>query len=127
MGAHTDPDRLQKPLVRVGDRGKEQWKAVTWDEAFTYIADKMKAIKAQHGAESISMFNHGVGVRFIQHVLKSYGCTNFAGPSFAQCRGPRDVASHEPPRMSAKAASIGPSSGSPSSATPEATATAGAT
>jgi len=91
VGAHYDPDRLQKPLVRVGDRGKEQWKAVTWDEAFTYIAEKMKAIKAQHGAESIAMFNHGVGVRFIQHVLKSYGCTNFAGPSFAQCRGPRDV------------------------------------
>jgi thiosulfate reductase/polysulfide reductase chain A len=91
VGAHYDPDRLQKPLVRVGDRGKEQWKAVTWDEAFTYIAAKMKAIKAQHGAESIAMFNHGVGVRFIQHVLKSYGCTNFAGPSFAQCRGPRDV------------------------------------
>ncbi len=24
-------------------------------------------------------------------MLRSYGCTNFAGPSFAQCRGPRDV------------------------------------
>jgi thiosulfate reductase/polysulfide reductase chain A len=91
VGTHYDPDRLQKPLLRVGDRGKQEWKAVTWDEAFTYIADKMKAIKAQHGAESIAMFNHGIGVRFIQHVLKSYGCTNFAGPSFAQCRGPRDV------------------------------------
>jgi thiosulfate reductase/polysulfide reductase chain A len=91
VGTHFDPDRLRKPLLRVGDRGRQEWKAVTWDEAFTYIADKMKAIKAQHGAESIAMFNHGIGVRFIQHVLKSYGCTNFAGPSFAQCRGPRDV------------------------------------
>jgi thiosulfate reductase/polysulfide reductase chain A len=91
VGSHFDPDRLQKPLVRRGERGKEQWTAVTWDEAFTYIAERMQKIKAQHGAESIAMFNHGVGVRFIQHVLKSYGCTNFAGPSFAQCRGPRDV------------------------------------
>jgi thiosulfate reductase/polysulfide reductase chain A len=91
VGSHFDPDRLRKPLVRRGERGKEQWTAVTWDEAFTYIAERMKKIKAEHGPESIAMFNHGVGVRFIQHVLKSYGCTNFAGPSFAQCRGPRDV------------------------------------
>jgi thiosulfate reductase/polysulfide reductase chain A len=91
VGSHYDPDRLQKPLIRRGERGKEQWTAVTWDEAFTYIAERMQKIKAAHGPESIAMFNHGIGVRFIQHVLKSYGCTNFAGPSFAQCRGPRDV------------------------------------
>ncbi|MCU0939399.1 MAG: molybdopterin-dependent oxidoreductase [Burkholderiaceae bacterium] len=91
LGAHYDPDRLQKPLLRKGERGKEQWVAVSWDEAFGFIADKMKKIKAEHGAESIAMFNHGIGVRFLQHVLKSYGAVNFAGPSFAQCRGPRDV------------------------------------
>ena len=91
VGAVTDPDRLRQPLMRKGERGKEQWATVSWDEAFTFIADKMKKIKAEHGAESIAMFNHGIGVRFIQHMLRSYGCTNFAGPSFAQCRGPRDV------------------------------------
>jgi len=91
VGQVYDPDRLQKPLVRVGERGKEQWKAVTWDEAFTYIAERMQKIKAQYGAESIAAFNHGIGARFILHALKSYGCTNFAGPSFAQCRGPRDI------------------------------------
>ncbi len=46
---------------------------MTWDEAFTYIAERMNKIKAEHGPESIVMFNHGVGVRFIQHVLKSWG------------------------------------------------------
>jgi len=91
VGTYYDPDRLQKPLLRKGERGKEQWVAVSWDEAMDFIAGKMKAIKAQHGAESIAMFNHGIGVRFIQHVMKSYGCTAFAGASFAQCRGPRDV------------------------------------
>ena len=33
VGAHYDPDRSAQPLIRVGERGKEQWKAVTWDEA----------------------------------------------------------------------------------------------
>lgn len=91
VGAHYDPNRLQKPLVRVGARGKEEWKAVTWDEAIAYIADRMQKIKVDHGPESLAVFNHGFGQRFFQHVLKTYGAINFAGPSFAQCRGPRDV------------------------------------
>lgn len=91
VGTYYDPDRLRQPLLRKGERGKEQWAAVSWDEAFNYIAEKMKTIKAAHGAESIAMFNHGIGARFLRHVLNSYGCTNIAGPSFAQCRGPRDV------------------------------------
>lgn len=91
VGAYYDPNRLQKPLIRTSERGKDAWKAVTWDEALGHIAERMKKIKAEHGAESIAMFNHGIGVRMLQHVLKSYGCTNFAGPSFAQCRGPRDI------------------------------------
>ena len=90
-GAINDPDRLRTPLIRTGERGKEAWKAATWDEAITYVADRMQKIKGAHGPESIAMLYHGIGVRFIQHVLKSYGCINMAGASFAQCRGPRDV------------------------------------
>jgi len=91
VGSHYDPNRLRTPLLRKGERGREQWAAVSWDEALAHVAERMQKIKAEHGAESIAMLNHGVGARFLQHVLKSYGCTNFAGPSFAQCRGPRDV------------------------------------
>ncbi len=91
VGAHYDPDRLQKPLIRVGARGSQEWKAVTWDEAITYIAERMQKIKAEHGPESLALFNHGFGQRFFQHVLKSWGVINVAGPSYAQCRGPRDT------------------------------------
>ncbi len=91
VGSYYDPDRLQRPLIRKGERGKEQWQTASWDEALSYIAERMNRIKAQYGPESVAMFNHGIGVCFIQHVLKSWGAINFAGPSFAQCRGPRDV------------------------------------
>ena len=91
LGAVNDPDRLRTPLIRTGERGKEAWKTATWDEALTHVADRMQKIKGAHGPESIAMLYHGIGVRFIQHVLKSYGCINMAGASFAQCRGPRDV------------------------------------
>ena len=91
VGAHYDPDRLRQPLLRVGERGKEQWKAVGWDQALDHIGQRMNTIKAAHGPESVALFNHGYGQRFIQHVLRSWGVTNFAGPSYAQCRGARDV------------------------------------
>ncbi|MBL0140689.1 MAG: molybdopterin-dependent oxidoreductase [Betaproteobacteria bacterium] len=91
VGTHYDPDRLSKPLIRTGERGKEEFKAVTWDEALNHIAEKMKKIAAEHGPESIALWKHGTGARFFEHVMRAYGCVNKAAPSFAQCRGPRDV------------------------------------
>jgi len=91
VGTHYDPDRLQRPLIRSGERGKESWTAVTWDEAFNHIATKMKKIAAEHGPESIALWKHGSGARFLEHVMRAYGCINKGAPSFAQCRGPRDI------------------------------------
>jgi thiosulfate reductase / polysulfide reductase chain A len=91
VGSHYDPDRLRQPLIRRGERGKEQWTTASWDEALAYIATRMNRIKAEHGPESVAMFNHGFGQRFFQHVLRSWGLTNYAGPSYAQCRGARDA------------------------------------
>jgi thiosulfate reductase/polysulfide reductase chain A len=91
IGAHSDPDRLRAPLIRTHERGEERWKEVTWDEALTYIAERMKKIAATHGPEAMALFSHGIGGTFLKHTLKAYGSANIAAPSFAQCRGPRDV------------------------------------
>lgn len=91
VGAHYDPDRLKSPLIRKNNRGEEQWVEVTWDEAFSYIAAKMQKIKATHGPEAVALFSHGIGGNFFKHTLKAFGTPNIAAPSFAQCRGPRDV------------------------------------
>lgn len=91
IGMHTDPDRLKSPLIRRSYRGEERWTEVTWDEAFSYIAEKMQKIKAEYGPEAVAYFSHGIGGGFIKHALKAYGAINMAAPSFAQCRGPRDV------------------------------------
>ena len=90
-GNHYDPDRLKRPLIRSGERGQEQWKTVTWGEALDYVAERMKKIAAEHGPESIALWKHGTGARFFEHVMRAYGCVNKAAPSFAQCRGPRDI------------------------------------
>jgi thiosulfate reductase/polysulfide reductase chain A len=91
IGAQFDPSRLQAPLIRRRLRGEESWAAVTWDEALGYIADGMQKIKAQYGPEAMALFSHGIGGNFLKHTLKAYGSANIAAPSFAQCRGPRDV------------------------------------
>lgn len=91
IGAHSDPDRLRSPLIRKSSRGKEEWVEVTWEEALNYIASKMKKIKTEYGPESVAFFSHGIGGNFLKHTLKAYGTVNISAPSFAQCRGPRDV------------------------------------
>jgi len=90
-GAHYDKERLKSPLIRKSERGEEKWVEVTWDEAFDYIADKMNKMKAQYGPESMALFSHGIGGSFIKHLLRAYGSPNETAPSFAQCRGPREV------------------------------------
>ncbi len=48
-----DPQRLKKPMIRTGDRGTGKFKEVSWDEAYTYIAEKVKDIQQKYGSESI--------------------------------------------------------------------------
>ena len=91
IGAHFDPDRLRAPLLRKQNRGAEEWVEVTWDEALQFIATKMEAIRASYGPEAVALFSHGIGGNFLKHTLKAFGTPNIAAPSFAQCRGPRDV------------------------------------
>lgn len=91
VGAHYDPDRLQAPLIRVGERGEQKWKVATWDEALDYVADKLKEVAAKYGPETVGLWNHGSGGRFIYHILRAWGCINMVQPSYAQCRGSRDV------------------------------------
>ncbi|SEQ40667.1 Anaerobic selenocysteine-containing dehydrogenase [Solimonas aquatica] len=49
---HEDPDRLRKPVKRVG----EQWQEISWAQAFTEIAQKTAAIRRAHGNNSIAVY-----------------------------------------------------------------------
>ena len=39
------PERLTRPLKRVGERGEGKWEAISWDEAFDFIEKKMRRIR----------------------------------------------------------------------------------
>ncbi len=60
------PDRVKKPLIRVGERGEGKWREASWDEALDYVAEKMKAIIANHGADHMLLFNQVVGTGYLQ-------------------------------------------------------------
>ena len=47
------PHRIKTPLMRVGERGEDKWKPITWEEASDYIAKKLIGIKKKYGAESV--------------------------------------------------------------------------
>ncbi|SPT53509.1 Dimethyl sulfoxide reductase DmsA precursor [Actinomyces bovis] len=57
-----NPDRLKKPLRRKAGtkRGAGEWEEISWEEALTEIAEKMKAIKQKHGNEAFYI-NYGTG------------------------------------------------------------------
>ncbi len=92
VGLAYDPDRLVKPLLRVGPRGKDEFRPVKWEVALGFVASKLDELRKKYGPETVAMFNHGAGASWFHHLFKAYGTANFGAPSFAQCRGPRDVA-----------------------------------
>lgn len=91
VGAHYDRDRLKAPLLRQRERGEDAWVEVTWDEALTYIAERLGKVRERYGPESLAFFSHGIGGNFLKHTFKAFGTPNLVAPSYAQCRGPRDV------------------------------------
>lgn len=50
-GYATHPDRLKHPMVR--ERITDPWRAVSWDEAFAFAAQRLRSIQAQYGRNAI--------------------------------------------------------------------------
>lgn len=92
VGMYHDGDRLKTPLIRTTIDGQETFREASWDEALDHIAGRMKEIAAEHGPECVALFTHGSGGAHFGHLLKAFGSQSITAPSFAQCRGPREVA-----------------------------------
>lgn len=50
------PDRLLYPQRRIGARGEGRFERISWDEAYTFIVDKLQAIAAEHGPEALATY-----------------------------------------------------------------------
>ncbi|MFT6643013.1 MAG: anaerobic selenocysteine-containing dehydrogenase [Patiriisocius sp.] len=56
---HNHKDRLTTPLKRVGDRGEDKWETISYQQAMSEIAEKLKVIVDQHGPESLAVSTSG--------------------------------------------------------------------
>lgn len=90
-GLLYDPNRLKTPLINTGVRGEGKYKKASWDEALNFTAEKMTKIAGLYGPESMAIFTHGTPTDHFLPLITAYGSPNVGMPSFAQCRGPRDV------------------------------------
>ena len=72
-------DRVLRPLLRQGERGLNDFKAISWDEALDRIAGKLEQIRTAHGPESV-VFTVGY-TKWLRPFLKrlAYG---FGSPNY---------------------------------------------
>ena len=72
-----DPDRLKQPLIRAGARGEGKWRAVSWNEAWDYTAERLAAIKAKHGPQgTLWSSTEGFQEVFFKNLGMAFGSPN---------------------------------------------------
>ena len=64
-----DAERPQYPMIRTGERGAGQWRQASWEEALDYVAEKLKAIVAQYGPQSVLF---GERANLNTHISKTF-------------------------------------------------------
>lgn len=95
ISALYHPNRNKYPLLRVGKRGENKWRRISWQEAIDRIGRKMEEVRRQYGAESVLVTTGGGGnpaFRGIPRFANAFGTPNFYEPGCAQCYLPRTLA-----------------------------------
>jgi thiosulfate reductase/polysulfide reductase chain A len=73
-----DPDRVLKPLIRVGPRGGGQFREASWEEALDLAAESMLKIKDQYGPQAmIFSSTHNLSQVQFENLLNAYGSPNY--------------------------------------------------
>ncbi len=60
------PDRLAQPLMRVGPKGRGEFKAVSWEEALSTIASRVQQVLDEHGPGSILPYHYAGTMGWIE-------------------------------------------------------------
>ena len=53
---YDDPDRLRRPVKRVGPADDPQWVEISWDEAFDLVADGLARATNEHGRDAVGIY-----------------------------------------------------------------------
>ncbi len=91
--ATNSPDRLKYPMLRIGERGENRWKRISWDEAFDICEREVRKVWEEDGGNAILLI-HGTGrntgpmTYFGNCALKTPNISTFGFTGFA-CYLPR--------------------------------------
>lgn len=66
---HEDPNRLRRPMQRVGDPAENVWREIPWDEAFDLAAERLAAIQLRHGNNAVGFYAGNPSVHNIGTLL----------------------------------------------------------
>ncbi|MDR0123446.1 molybdopterin-containing oxidoreductase family protein [Bacillus pumilus] len=94
------PDRILFPLKRTNLKGQDPvWERITWQEAFRTITDRLKQIRSETGAETVSYTYPTVGASgsfnwgpYLQRLMNLYGTPNYISHTNV-CQWARDEGS----------------------------------
>ncbi len=89
-----NPNRNKYPLVRVGARGENKWKRVSWEEAIDTIAKKLMDVREKYGAEAVLCTTGGGGnpeFGSVRRFASVFGTPNWFEPGAQQCYMPRTL------------------------------------
>ena len=53
---HADPDRLRRPVRRVGTGEAARWEEMEWEEALDLVADRLAATSREHGRDAVGVY-----------------------------------------------------------------------
>lgn len=57
----NDPDRIQGPLHRVGERGAGKWREISWEEAIKLTVTKLQEIRANGVPQALAIMDGDTG------------------------------------------------------------------
>lgn len=85
------PDRILRPMLRMGEKGSGEFKPIPWEEAFAIIGERLKATKKTDGAKATVFYaGHPKWLRYMLSELAiDYGSPNFCTESGTCNTAPR--------------------------------------
>ncbi len=75
-----DPDRIQAPMKRVGERGDGEWEAISWNEAIAEVASRLSELRSTEQAHTAVFLTgrvQGQMEGLIRRFCEAYGTPNY--------------------------------------------------
>jgi anaerobic selenocysteine-containing dehydrogenase len=75
-----DPDRIQGPMRRAGERGGDEWQAISWDEAIAEVMGRLSELRTAGQAHTVTFLTgrvQGQMEGLIRRFCQAYGTPNY--------------------------------------------------